>query len=84
MDPRRMRFSMSEPRRQLEDDDNRGLNCYGCIFRREKASVCRAASEEAIERGMRDCDAVDQFGEVVVYVQYNQVQTEIPIEEPNE
>jgi len=84
MDPTRMRFSMSAPRRQLDDDDNSGLNCHGCIFRRQKAAVCKVAGLEAVDRGMRDCDAVDQFGEVVVYVPYNQVQPEITTEEQNE
>jgi hypothetical protein len=77
MDPTRMRFSMSEPRKLIEDEDNRGLNCVGCLFRRQRASVCRVASEEAIARGMRDCDAVDQFGDVVVYVEYHETQQDL-------
>jgi hypothetical protein len=67
LDPARTQFHQQE-RRLIEDDDNRGLNCYGCLFNRQPARVCRAAAAEAMKRGLRDCDAVDQFGEVVIYV----------------
>jgi hypothetical protein len=67
MDPTRIQFRQQE-RRLVDDDDNRGLNCHGCLFNRQPARVCRAAAEEAAKRGLRDCDAVDQFGEVVIYV----------------
>lgn len=67
MDPARMQFRQEE-RPLREDDDNRGLNCQGCLFNRQPAAVCRAATVEAMKRGLRDCDAVDQFGEVVIYV----------------
>jgi hypothetical protein len=67
MDPRKTQFRQ-EARRLVDDPEERGLNCRGCLFARQRASVCRAASEEAIKRGMRDCDAVDQFGDVVIYV----------------
>jgi hypothetical protein len=67
MDPTRMQFTQQE-RPLREDDDNRGLNCHGCLFNRQPARVCRAATAEAMKRGLRDCDAVDQFGEVVIYV----------------
>lgn len=73
LDPRKMRFAPSAPRPLLEDDDNEGLNCKGCVFRNQPASVCVVAAELAIERGQRDCDAVDQFGEVVVYVRPHQI-----------
>lgn len=76
MDPTRMRFSQLA-RRQLEDDDNRGLNCRGCLFDRQRAAVCRVASEEAMRLGLRDCDAVDQFGDVVIYVAYQEVQLDL-------
>lgn len=68
MDPRKILFAESAPRPLVEDEDNEGLNCRGCAFYRQKASVCRAAAEEAMRRSLRDCDAVDQFGDVVVYV----------------
>lgn len=67
MDPTRMQFAQQE-RALREDDDNRGLNCYGCLFHRQPARVCVQAAAEAMKRGLRDCDAVDQFGEVVIYV----------------
>lgn len=67
MDPARILFRQQE-RRLVDDDDNRGLNCHGCLFNRQPARVCRAATAEAMKRGLRDCDAVDQFGEVVIYV----------------
>lgn len=76
IDPDRMRFSQ-HARRQLEDDDNRGLNCHGCLFHKQKATVCYAAAEAARRLGLRDCDAVDQFGEVVIYVTYREVQLEL-------
>jgi hypothetical protein len=68
MDPKRILFGMSEPRPLLDDPDEEGLNCRGCLFQRQRASVCRAAAEEAVKRGLRDCDAIDQFGEVVIYI----------------
>lgn len=68
MDPRRMQFGMSAPRPLQDDPKNKGLDCIGCVFEHQRASVCRVAAEEAVRRGLRDCDAIDQFGEVVVYV----------------
>lgn len=76
LDPDRMRFSQ-EARPWVEDEDNRGLNCYGCLFSKERASVCRHAGQVAQRLGLRDCDAVDQFGEVVIYIKYREVQLEI-------
>ena len=67
MDPARIQFRQQE-RPLVEDDDNRGVNCHGCLFNRQPARVCRAVAVEAEKRGLRDCDAVDQFGEVVIYV----------------
>lgn len=81
MDPSRMRFSMSEPRPLRDDEDNSGINCWGCIFRRQRASVCIEAAAEAVERGIRDCDAIDDFGEVIVYVPYFQKQLDLIGEE---
>lgn len=67
MDPARIQFAQVA-RPLLEDDDCIGLNCRGCLFERQRKSVCDAAGAEAIKRGLRDCDAVDQFGDVVIYV----------------
>lgn len=67
MDPTRMLFAQVE-RPLQEDDDNRGLNCLGCLFNRQPAAVCRTAAAEAVKRGLRDCDSLDQFGDVVIYV----------------
>ncbi len=67
MDPTTIKFTTSA-RKQLDDDDNRGINCFGCLFKSEPAKVCVVANREAAARGMRDCDAVDQFGEVVIYI----------------
>lgn len=68
-----MRFSQ-EARKQLDDPDWRGLNCYGCLFAKQKAAVCTLANQVAQQLGLRDCDAVDQFGEVIIYVPYREVQ----------
>jgi hypothetical protein len=67
MDPTRIQFQQ-QARPLREDDDNRGFNCHGCLFDRQPARVCVTAAAEAVKRGLRDCDAVDQFGEVVIYV----------------
>ncbi|WP_338762095.1 hypothetical protein [Massilia sp. METH4] len=67
MDPTRILFAQLE-RKLLDDDDNRGLNCHGCLFHRQPARVCHVAGIEAVKRGLRDCDSLDQFGEVVIYV----------------
>lgn len=85
MDPRRIQFAMSKPRPLLDDDDNRGLNCEGCLFHKQPARVCMEAAEQALQRGLRDCDAVDQFGEVVVYerVGIDPRQLDLLQEEPN-
>lgn len=67
MDPTRIQFGQQE-RPLREDDENRGLNCHGCLFNRQPARVCISAAAEAVRRGLRDCDAADQFGEVVIYI----------------
>lgn len=67
LDPCRIQFT-EQLRKQVDDPDCKGLNCTGCLFERQPAKVCILASEEAERRGLRDCDAVDQFGEVVIYV----------------
>lgn len=67
MDPRKMQFT-EQTRKLVDDDEQEGLNCRGCVFYRQSAAVCVTAAHEATKRGLRDCDAVDQFGEVVVYV----------------
>ena len=76
LDPDRMRFSQ-EARPLVDDEDNRGLNCRGCLFSKSKAEVCRRAEEAAKRMRLRDCDAVDQFGEVVIYIKYREVQLEL-------
>jgi hypothetical protein len=76
LDPDRMRFSQ-QARRQVEDDDNRGLNCHGCIFFKRKADVCYAAADAARRMGLRDCDAVDPFGEAVIYIPYREIQIDL-------
>lgn len=67
LDPRRIQFT-EQVRPEVDDPKNKGLNCKGCLFDRQRAVVCKAANEEAKKRGLRDCDAVDQFGDVVIYV----------------
>lgn len=67
LDPARIQFDV-QLRPVLDDPDNRGLNCHGCIFNRQPAKVCRIAEAEARKRGLRDCDAVDQFGDIAIYV----------------
>jgi len=68
MDPRRMRFTMSDPRDPAPDPDNEGLGCEGCLFRRQRSAVCMIAGQEAIARGYRDCDNPDERGQFIVYV----------------
>jgi hypothetical protein len=82
MDPDRMRFSQ-QPRKQVEDDKNRGLNCRGCLFAKQQHAVCVAANEAAKRMGLRDCDAVDPFGEVVIYVPYREIQMDLIGESKN-
>ncbi len=51
-DPARILF-MAKPKSANffdEDDDA----CAGCLFMKERVSVCRVATAEAIKRGMRD------------------------------
>jgi hypothetical protein len=67
MDPARIQFR-EQVRRLIDDEEQLGLNCKGCLFYRQPYRVCKAAAEEAAKRQMRDCDAVDQFGDVVIYV----------------
>lgn len=67
LDPARMQFTQ-QTRRLVDDEDNRSLNCRGCLFHRQPYAVCARANVEAKKRGLRDCDAVDQFGEVAIYV----------------
>lgn len=83
LDPTRMRFSQ-HARRQLDDDKNQGLNCRGCLFNKQKAAVCRLANQVAQQLGLRDCDAVDPFGEVVIYIPYREVQIELIGEQHDE
>lgn len=68
IDPRRIIFTMSAPHDAVPDPKCQGLNCAGCVFERQTAAVCRVAGEEALKRGMRDCDVPDQFGQFVVYL----------------
>lgn len=67
LDPRKIQFTQ-QVRTLVDDPDERGLNCRGCLFHRQKSWVCRIAAEEAEKRQLRDCDAIDQFGDVVIYV----------------
>lgn len=76
LDPTRMRFSQ-EARRQEEDEKNKGLNCKGCLFEKQKAKVCELAGEAAQRLGLRDCDYIDPFGEAVIYVKYREVRREL-------
>jgi hypothetical protein len=73
MDPTRMRFSQ-HARPIVDDPDERGLNCRGCLFNKQKVAVCKLANQVAQQLGLRDCDAVDPFGDVVIYVPYREVQ----------
>lgn len=67
LDPKRIQFGM-QLRQIVDDPDNRGLNCHGCLFNKQPARVCIVAAEEAMKRSLRDCDSVDQFGDVPIYV----------------
>lgn len=67
LDQHNIQFTQ-QVRALVDDPDERGLNCFGCLFNKRRAAVCISASEEAVKRGLRDCDAIDQFGDVVIYV----------------
>jgi hypothetical protein len=67
LDPKRILFGV-QLRPLADDEKNEGINCRGCAFERQPAKVCVSACAEAIKRGLRDCDAVDQFGDVAIYV----------------
>jgi hypothetical protein len=33
-----------------------GDSCAGCVFQRQRVSVCRSACDAAVRAGMEDCD----------------------------
>lgn len=54
-DPKTMIFATRlRPRAMLDDLDE---ECVGCIFEKERSSVCHAAGAEAKRRGLDDCEA---------------------------
>lgn len=74
MDPARIQFAASRrPVDLLDEDDD---PCKGCLFERERSTVCHKAGAEAKRRGQPDCEdgwvyiavkvdprQVDMFGE---------------------
>jgi len=54
-DPRTIQFATRlRPPALLDEDDD---PCSGCIFEKERSSVCHAAGDEAKLRGLEDCEA---------------------------
>lgn len=55
LDPKRVQFATQlRPQALLDEDDD---PCKGCIFEKERSSVCHAAGAEAKLRGIEDCEA---------------------------
>lgn len=45
LDPEAMQFTARQ-----------GANCSGCLFQRQRVSVCRRATQAALRAGLPDCD----------------------------
>jgi hypothetical protein len=54
-DPRTIQFAAKRQHKVnvLDEEDD---GCRGCLFERDRASVCRIAGEEARARRLPDCD----------------------------
>ena len=55
LDPRRIQFAAQRQHKVnvLDEEDN---GCRGCLFERERHSVCVVAGEEAKKRSLFDCE----------------------------
>jgi len=54
MTPRDLTFIAKPKRTNAFDDEDDG--CRGCMFERERSTVCHEACREATKRGLADCD----------------------------
>lgn len=48
--------------------DGKTDTCNGCLFRHQRAAVCRAACEMAARASMPDCDSPTDPGKRIIYV----------------
>ena len=48
--------------------DGRADTCNGCLFRYQRAAVCREACSMAVRSGQRDCEAPTDPGKRIIYV----------------
>jgi hypothetical protein len=69
VDPTNIAFGIQEARMKK--------SCKGCIFDKQSVKVCFAACAEAIKRGLPDCDALNERGKRVVYVEIDPRQLDI-------
>lgn len=50
------------------DRDGKADTCNGCLFRHQRAAVCREACALAIRAGQKDCDSPTDPGKRIIYV----------------
>lgn len=55
LDPARILFAAHPKRSNFFDEEDD--QCRGCVFEKERSSVCHAAGKEAKLRGIDDCEA---------------------------
>lgn len=48
--------------------DGKPDTCNGCLFRHQRAAVCRMACEMAVRAGQRDCESPTDPGKRIIYV----------------
>lgn len=48
--------------------DGKADTCNGCLFRHQRAEVCREACSMAVRAGSRDCDSPTDPGKRIIYV----------------
>lgn len=64
IDPRATLFAAVPKRANRFDDEDCG--CSGCLFERERSTVCRVVEQEAKQRRLPDCE--DGFVYIMVKV----------------
>ena len=69
MDPTKISFGIREARMKK--------SCKGCLFDGQPVSTCYDACIEAVTRGLPDCDAINQRGKRVIYVEIDPCQLDI-------
>lgn len=74
MDPANMAFGIQEARMKK--------SCKGCVFIKQPVAVCFQACAEAVKRGLPDCDAINERGKRVVYIDVDPRQMDIEKDAP--